>query len=137
MHVTVNVWTVTYNAVSYTHLDRRGANGSVETNNRFGELQNYNPNTIGLFFEEGIKEIGGLTQLNALDNRGGDWAGYININVDVPKTDTYELSFLTIGGSGRKLEATIDGVSTGIFDVINDKSSPHAYSCLLYTSRCV
>ncbi len=108
--------------------DRRGANGSVETNNRFGELQNYNPNTIGLFFEEGIKEIGGLTQLNALDNRGGDWAGYININVDVPKTDTYELSFLTIGGSGRKLEATIDGVSTGIFDVINDKSSPHAYS---------
>lgn len=108
--------------------DRKGANGNLEINNDFGQLQNYNPNTIGWFFDESTGNIGGLTQINALDNRGGDWAGYLNITVEVPKTDTYELNLLCTGGSGRKLEVTVNGVSEAIFDTVNDKNSPEAYS---------
>ncbi len=108
--------------------DRKGANGNIEINNQFGQLQNYDPNTIGWFFEESTGNVGALTQINALDNRGGDWAGYLNITIEVSKTDTYELNLLCTGGDGRKMEVTVNGVSEAVFDTINDKNSPEAYS---------
>lgn len=108
--------------------DRKGENGSLEINRNFGELQNYDPDTIGWFFDENTKSVGGLTQINALDNRGGGWAGYLNIIIQVPKTDTYEINLLCTGGSGRKLEVTVNGISERIFETISDKSSLNAYS---------
>lgn len=102
--------------------NHQGSNGKIELAD-FGDLQNYNDDTIGWFFPKDTISIGKLNRINALDNQGGGWAGYINVKVNVDKTDDYTLNILCFGGNGRKYEVTANDVSCGITDGVSSSLS--------------
>jgi hypothetical protein len=94
--------------------NNQGSGGNISSHNG-GTMQNYSPDTIGLFFPSTQGNIT-VQRINGLDNQGGtQWAGSLSFSADAAKAGVHTLYVLCFGGAEtqRMYEATVNGASQG------------------------
>jgi hypothetical protein len=112
---------------------RHGTSGAISKNVSFGNMQNFNADTVGLFLPDvNNGAVISYNRVNALDRSSDNWRGHVNLFVNAEESDEYTLNILSsTGQSGRKFEVTVNGILQTVTDAVsNDTTRNDVYSTL-------